>query len=112
MDKTVLRNQIFSYETPSRDLVVAYVKLLCDEAKRLSIGERSRGDYRNPAHKFPQARGEDIASDISSVLAQQGWIDWESEPELEAIGSIAGNLEINTDNQNLWQELFEKADRL
>lgn len=96
-----------------RELIVAYIKLMVDEAKELPANEReSRGDYHNLSNKFPQTKGEDIASDISSCLATQDWLNWDSDPQLEEIGSIAGSLEMYTDDHMLWQELFERADKL
>ena len=113
MNKAKLRHAIYSTIKPDRELVVQYVKLLSDEARNLSAGEReSRGDYRDSIRKFPQTKGEDIASEISSCLAQQEWIDWDTEPELEDIASIAGNLEINTEDGELWRALFSKVDQL
>jgi len=113
MNKDELRNQTLSSEKPQRELVVSYLRLLSNKAKELPLNEReARGDYQNPANKFPQTKGEDIASDISSCLAQQEWVTQESEPLLEEIGTIAGNLEINPGDAELWQELFVAVEKL
>jgi hypothetical protein len=97
----------------SRKLVIAHIQKLAAKAKVLPQETReARGDYSGQPRKFPQTPGEDIASDISSILAQQDWIDSDREPELEEIGSIAGNLEIDTDDHELWCRLFEKISKL
>ena len=113
MNKAQLRDAIFATNPAPRDLVVQYVKLLTAEAKALPVDERAaRGDYKNPKNKFPQTQGEDIASDITSCLVQQDWIDWDSEPDLSEIESIITNLEINTDDHRSWQDLFELVEKL
>jgi len=108
-----LRQQVYSTTHAPRELLVAYIKALAREARDLPPNEReARGDYTNRANKFPQTKGEDIASDIQSSLAQQEWISYDAADDLEEIGEIAGSLEMNTDDHRLWLELFEKADKL
>jgi len=112
VNKTILRNAILATEHPPRNLVVEYIKLLCDEARQIPFAELATRVEQSMPRTFPATRGEDIASDISSCLAQQNWIDWRSDPQLEEIGSIAASLEIHPDNKEAWLELFEKIDRL
>lgn len=92
---------------------MAYIKAVAEEAKQLPAHELElRGNYKDITQTFPQTVGEEFANKISYALAMQDWIDWESDPELEEIGSIAGGFEINTDDHQLWQELFEKVANL
>jgi len=108
-----LKQQVYSTAHAPRKLLVAYIKARGAEARQLSPDEReARGDYTNQANKFPQTKGEDIASEIQSCLAQQDWISYDTADDLEEIAEIAGSLEIDTDNHELWQDLFEKIDSL
>lgn len=115
MNKTEELRREITEQSPDapRVLLVRYLKQLAAEAKALSDLEREiRGNYSALNAKFPQTIGEDIASDISSSLAWQDWINWDDAPDLEYIGSVAGQLERFTDDHALWQELFEKIDKL
>jgi hypothetical protein len=108
-----LRQQVFSTGYTPRETLVTYIKALGAEAKQLAPNEReARGDYTNKANKFPQTKGEDIASDIQSGISQQDWVRHDTDDDLEEVAEIAGSLEINTDDHKLWQELFEKIDNL
>ncbi|HKX72939.1 MAG TPA: hypothetical protein VJM32_02920 [Candidatus Saccharimonadales bacterium] len=110
MSKTArIWNLLAQNEQPSKGLIVECLKELAQTAKELPASEReAKGDYSDASIKFPQTPGEDMASDISSILAQQEWIDAESEPEFEEIGSIAGSLETNVTDAALWSQLLEK----
>jgi len=90
-----------------RELVVAYTKAVVEEAKRLPMTQLAT---RGSAHSMSQ--GEIVASKLITGLAQQEWLDVETEPDLEDILSIAGQLDMQVDDQELWQELFEKVHRL
>jgi|GEM_PF-3315930 len=108
-----LWKKIYNNPHASREVLVAYVCELADEARHLPVSEReARGDYRDSNRKFPQTKGEEIANSISYALAIQDWIDYETASDLEEVGSIAGNLEINTDDHELWQRLFAAIGRL
>ncbi len=62
--------------------------------------------------RFPITKGVDVAGYIAGVLLPHSWIDWDTHPELEDIGSLASELDWQTDDKKLWQELFEKVDKL
>ena len=96
-----------------RKLVVAYLKRVAAEAKQLPALEReARGDYSSSLNKFPQTKGERISNNINYALMTQDWIDHDTADDLVEISEIAGNLEINTNDHDLWAELFEKIEKL
>jgi len=114
MDKAAQLREQITKQSPhaSRELVVEYLKLLAATARATPVDIlESRGNYVADK-KFPQTVGEDVASEISSCLAWQDWINEDNSPELEEIGSLAGQLERSTNNHELWQELLNHIDKL
>ena len=108
-----LRHQVYSTTNAPRELLVAYVKALVKQAKQLPPNEReARGDLSRPGYEPQQTRGEDIVWDILSCLLQQDWISYDTADDLEEIIEVASQLDINADDHELWQALFEKVDNL
>jgi hypothetical protein len=113
MDKSdQLWNSLFRYGTSApRDDIVKYIKMVVIEAKSHPIHELTvRRD--NGQGLASLSLGETIASKIITVLARQDWLDEESDQELSEILEIAGQLDINSQDELLWSELFEKVEKL
>lgn len=95
-----LWQDLFQYGTHApRGLVVAYVKAVVDEVRELPKQDLVTKD-------------ELVASKLITSIAQQEWINPDSEPELEDILKIAAQLDMHARNEGLWQELFEVVDKL
>lgn len=110
---TELQDQVYSTAHAPRKVVVAYLKELVHQAKNLPPDELvERRDYTDPAAQTEMAKGEAIASEITGCFIQQAWIDQDTADDLEEIGEIASQLEIDYDHPTLWQELFNKIDSL
>ena len=114
MDKLAkLREQIVR-QSPraSRGLLVAYLKLLAEKAKSTPMSKlESRGNYSTNI-QFPQTIGEGLASEISSCLAWQEWVNEDDTPDLAEVASTATQLERSTDSHALWQKLLSDIDNL
>lgn len=71
-----------------------------------------KGDYRQPGLKYPQEKGEYLADTISTLLATQSWIDAESEPVLDQILTVVGQLDTDANQPAVWQELSDLSHEL
>jgi len=106
--------QVYPHATHvPRKLIVAYIKAVADEAKALPAHEREAPEINKDGSVNRDAKGVKDVSKIVTCIASQDWIDEKSEPKLEEILSAATQLDMNnTHDKQLWQELFEKVERL
>jgi hypothetical protein len=106
-----LLNQILTTTNASRDILVEYVKVMGQDAKSLehndllSLGGAAQ--FRDPT-----TPGEKIATSIQHALISQEKVNWEDDPKLAHIEAIATELTDRTDDQKLWQELFDRIEKL
>ena len=109
---TELWEKIYSTTHSSRELLVAYVQTVADEAKQFPLDQLAKKSSKVPPRQFPDTIGEDIANKINSALIIQDWIDYETADDLADICEISGRLEMAPSDKELWQELFKKIDKL
>lgn len=109
--KDELLNQILATTHAARDLLVEYIRLIGQDAKNLEqhelLSTSGAAQFREPV-----TPGEKIASSLQHALISQEAVNWEDDPKLAHIESIAGELTDKTDDQALWQELFERIEKL
>lgn len=109
--KDELLNQILATTHAPRDLLVEYIRLIGQGAKNLEqyelLSTSGAAQFRDPT-----TPGEKLASSLQHALISQESINWEDDPELAHIEAIAGELTDRTDDQTLWQELFERIEKL
>lgn len=111
LNKDGLLAKILATTNAPRSLLIKYVTLVVNEAKGLKqnelLSKSGMNEFRDPA-----TPGEKIASEIQHALISQQKVNWEDDPELAHIEAIAGELTDKTDSQKLWQELFERIEKL
>lgn len=110
LNETQLRLAVHSEPTTQalRPYVVEYLRRRAAEAQALSNDE------------ILHSKGWDKASRICGALAWQGadgvegddWITEEDEPELFQALQLSGKLDIDSNNQAAWDELFAIIDKL
>jgi hypothetical protein len=85
-----------------------------NEARSMTEYERTlKGDYKNnPDLHYPQTQSEHIADKISTLLASNDWVNGEDEPVLDEMLGLAGQLDIDVNQPDVWQDLFKLADEL
>jgi len=109
--KDELLNQILATTDAPRSLLLDYIRTVGQDAKNLEAHEllstSGTGQFRDPI-----TPGEKIASSIQHALISQQKVSWEDDPELAHIESIAGELTDRTNDQALWQELFDRIEKL
>jgi hypothetical protein len=110
-NKHDLLTKILATADAPRGLLIEYVTLIVNEAKSLDQNEllamSGTNDFREPA-----TQGEKIASSLQHALISQESVNWKDDPELAHIEAIADELTDKTDDQELWQELFERIEKL
>jgi hypothetical protein len=100
-----------------RTQVVAYIKALTGQAKQLPEHEREHVEhipvppYEKNYRRY-EGKGYDIVCAITGTTLQDWILSGDRAEDLAEINSIAGQLEIDTDKKDLWQNLFEKVDKL
>lgn len=106
-------NQASQVEIPKPELV-AKLKGLIADAKNMPLEELCKaGDYENDSDlKYPHTKGEQIADEILSLLLFQSWADAETEPVLDEIFDLAGQLDKDINQPEIWQELFALANEI
>lgn len=102
-------NQLNEIDNLAKELLV-----FIDEARSMTNSDRSlKGDYRNnPNLRYPQTHSEYIADKISTLLSSCNSINGEDTPILDEILGLAGQLDTNVDQPDVWQDLFKLADEL
>ena len=104
-----LWNTLIKYGTNApRGEVIKYVKVLIDEAKAIDLNKLSQKAQRSSA----TSRGYDVASKLIATIARQEWIDEISESSLSEVLEIATELAMNSQDEELWRELFDKVAEL
>lgn len=99
-------------DTPKSELIVK-LKGYINEAEKAPLSELCiGGDYTRPESRYPQTKGERLTDAISTLLASQSWIDSNAEPILDEILDITGQLDIDVNRPDAWQELFKLARKL
>lgn len=105
-----LWQHIYQNTHAPRETVVAYIKALSKEAETLPyearIAQATNGWGRN------NPRGDEIISSIIHALAMQDWLDDYAVDDLNEILEIAGQIELHTSNEELWEQLFMKTKAL
>lgn len=109
--KDELLSQILVTTDAPRSLLLDYVRLLGQDAKSLEqrelLSTSGEAQFRDPA-----TPGEKIASSIGHALISQQKVNWEDDPDLAHIEAVAAELSDKTDDQKLWQELFDRIEKL
>ena len=106
------------YQNPQTDIarpeLIAKLKGYISDAQKVPISELCKaGDYENqPGLRYPQTKGEYLVDEMLSLLLSQSWIDPESEPVLDEMTSILGQLDMGVDKPEEWQELFQLAEEI
>lgn len=101
-----------SMDIPKYELIIK-LKSYIGEAQKIPLSELcKKGDYIQSVLKYPQTNGEYLADSISTLLASQSWIDGESEPALDDILDVAGQLDIEVNQPEVWRELFKLAQKI
>ncbi len=102
------------YQDPQMDIpkpeLITKLKSYIKEAQKtplLKLCEKC--DYTQPELTYPQTKGEYITDRILTLLLFQSWIDAESEPILDEIFDIAGQLDTNVNQPEAWRKLFNLA---
>lgn len=95
----------------SKPELIAKLEGLISDAKKMPLEELCKaGDYENiPGLKYPHTKGEHIADEIVSLLLFQSWADAETEPVLDEIFGLAGQLDRDVNQPEMWQELLTLA---
>lgn len=103
-----------SYIEPTRPELIARLTSLIDEAKEMSSGELCRaGNYKtDPNLHHPHTKSERIVDGIVSLMLFQSWADAETEPVLDEIFSLAGQLDKDVNQPRVWQELFQLVEEV
>lgn len=98
----------------SKNVVIEQLESLISDAQRVSITELcKKGNYKQqPDLRYPQTKGEYIADSISTLLASQSWIDGTTEPLLDDILEVAGELDKDANQPNKWEQLFNLAEQI
>lgn len=88
--------------------------LYIDEARNMTDHDLSlKGDYKNnPTLRYPQTQSEYIADRISTLLASNDWVNGEDGPILDEMLELAGQLDMNVCQPDVWRDLFKLADEL
>jgi hypothetical protein len=111
LNKDGLLAKILATTNAPRSLLIKYVTLVVNEAKDLKqnelLSKSGMNEFRNPA-----TSDEKIASEIHHALISQQKVNWEDDPELAHIEAVAGELMGKTDDPTLWQELFDRVEKL
>lgn len=96
----------------SRAVLLEQLHRLLADICATSLEELCRkGEYAaDPSLRYPQTKGEYLADSLSSLLASQSWIDGESEPALDELLGIVGQLDQDVAQPEVWQELLALAD--
>lgn len=85
----------------ARSAVIADVRAQCQEAKALPVEERTG------------SRGNGIGISICAVLIwNQNWINERDDPELSEMLDISVQLDIDANDENAWQRLFELSEKV
>lgn len=111
MNQDELLDSIIATTNAPRGQVATYLKNICKEAKALdkkTLLERS-GDNE---YRKPEAKGEKIAGQINHILLQQEYVNWGNDDELAEIQDLSFILTANPEKQDVWQELFERIEKL
>lgn len=104
-------------EQKYKDNIANLVKELfiyINEVRSMSEYDRSlKGDYKNnPELRYPQTQSEYLADKISTLLASNDLINGEDTPILDEMLELAGQLDTDVNQPDVWQDLFKLADEL
>lgn len=92
------------------------IKLTIDETNKIATSGPGtlyeRADYSNPSTTYPQTTSEKYVNNLLHIYLTEEWIDPESEPLLDEIASVLGELDKDVNNKNAWQHLFKLVDEL
>jgi hypothetical protein len=97
----------------TRSDLVEELRSYIRDAERTPLSQLcKKGDYTQSGLRYPQEKGEYLADKISTALASQSWIDGESEPVLDQMLAVVGQLDIDANQPEVWQELFDLSQEL
>jgi hypothetical protein len=111
LKEDVLLTTILSTTHAERKLIVEYLKLQSKKARDLNNNDLQLKNS-DAEHRDPRTPGEKIASNIFSALIQQEYVNWEDDESLAHIQDIAQRLTDKTDDRALWEELFNRINKL
>lgn len=92
------------------------IKYTIDETAKISLLPMSvlceRGNYFQPEARYPQKPSEKYVNSLLDLYLAQEWLEPESEPLLDEISSVLGELDKDTDNERAWRHLFRLVNGL
>jgi len=85
-----------------------------DEVRKMTDHDRNlMGDYKNDTTlRYPQTKSEYFVDKISTLLAHSDLVSDENEPILDEMLGLAGQLDIDVNQPEVWQDLFKLSDDL
>lgn len=100
-------------DLPKSELI-SKLKDYINDAQSLPPSELHRvGDYENqPELRYPQTKSEYLVHKMLTLMLSQSWLDAETEPVLDEMTSILGQLDTGVNKPEDWHELFRLADRI